>query len=392
MIFIAVTFLFWSSQYVYSPILSSYLEQKGAGHQLIGLILGSYGITQLLIRFPLGMMSDYLNRRKLFVSLGLLMGILSAIGLLLGDYGWILTARLVSGVSASTWVVFTVLYSSYFVSGNIAKAMSNIQFVTVASQLLGMSVSAILVSRWGWNAPFLAAFGLAGLGTLLSFGIKDTERQPLMQTSTSDGWRTVIKDRTLLKVSILSTIGHSTLFITIYGFTPLQAFKISGSEEAISFLVVAFMLPHVVATFLSGRFFVERLGNWTTLTIGFLGSAITTLATPFIHDLGFLCFTQAVNGFAQGLSFPLLLSLALSGISREKRGTAMGFYQSFYSIGIFLGPLVAGYFNKAASLTGGFLFSAATGLLAAGLTIYWKRSEKPANYVVKDKKGLTEGE
>ncbi|WP_308645032.1 MFS transporter [Paenibacillus sp. EPM92] len=388
-LFIAVTFLFWSSQYVYSPILSSYLEQKGAGHLLIGLILGSYGITQLLIRFPLGMMSDYLSRRKLFVSLGLVMSMLSCMGLLMGDFGWILVSRLVSGVSASTWVVFTVLYSAYFASGNIAKAMSNIQFVTVAAQLLGMSASAFLVSGWGWHAPFWVALAFAMLGALLSLGIKDTERQSFKKPVGWDGLTAVVREPNLLKVSLLSTICHSTLFITIFGFTPLQAFKIGGTEEAISMLVVAFMIPHAIATFLSGRLFMKRWGSWTTLTIGFAGSAVFTLATPFIHDLGLLCLTQGINGFAQGLSFPLLLSLALRGISQEKRGTAMGFYQAFYSLGIFLGPFLAGWFNDGSDLTGGFLFSAATGLLAACLTVYWNRSDKSANAHARDSRSAS---
>ncbi|MCY9665793.1 MFS transporter [Paenibacillus alginolyticus] len=389
-LFMAVTFLFWSSQYVYSPILSSYLEQKGAGHLLIGFILGSYGITQLFIRFPLGVMSDHLSRRKLFVLLGLVMSMISCIGLLMGEFGWILTARLISGVSASTWVVFTVLYSSYFVSGNMTKAMSNIQFVTVASQLLGMSASAFLVSYWGWTAPFWVALGFAIIGVILSFGIKDMDPRVIRKPVNFVGLRTVMKEPTLLKVSMLSTISHSTLFITIYGFTPLQAFKISGTEQSISLLVVAFMVPHAIGTFLSGRLFVERLGIWTTLTISFMGSAVFTFVTPFINDLGLLCLTQGINGFAQGLSFPLLLSLALVGISYEKRGTAMGFYQAFYSLGIFLGPLLAGYFNNISGLNGGggFLFSAATGILAVCLTIYWKQSEISSNDSVVEKESI----
>lgn len=53
-LFLAVDFLYWSSMYLYVPILAVQARDLGASMGLIGLIVGSYGLAQLMLRFPLG--------------------------------------------------------------------------------------------------------------------------------------------------------------------------------------------------------------------------------------------------------------------------------------------------------------------------------------------------
>ncbi|WP_236692815.1 MFS transporter [Aneurinibacillus tyrosinisolvens] len=342
--------MYWSSQYLYTPILSPYLEYNGASYMIIGVILGSYGVTQLFLRLPLGIFSDYMKLRKPFIIFGMLASLLSCLGLALTDnLGWALVSRILAGVSASSWVAFTVLYSSYFISQDVAKAMSTIQFITVMAQLMGMGVSGYLVSKWGWHTPFWIGVIVAFIGFLLSFLIREINQKTSRIPIKSKDLIMVMKEPTLLKVSLLSIIGHSTLFITMYGFTPLQALKIGASEEDISLLVFSFMIPHVVATLMAGRFFAIRFGQWATLAMGFFGSSVFTFLIPFTHTMLELCMTQIVNGFAQGICFPLLLGMTVQDIKNEKRATAMGFYQAVYSLGIFLGPFFAGYLTTITS-------------------------------------------
>ena len=66
-------FMFWASLYMYVPILPTHARSLGAGEGQIGLILASYGLTQLLFRLPLGLLSDRLRRKKLFALIGALL-------------------------------------------------------------------------------------------------------------------------------------------------------------------------------------------------------------------------------------------------------------------------------------------------------------------------------
>src|SRR5690606_37730965 len=112
---IAATACFWGSLYLYVPILSPYAEHVGASMTLVGLIVSSYGFSQLVLRIPVGILSDRLGRRKPFIVTGFLVAAGAAAWLALASGAWgILLARTLTGVSATMWVVITVLFSSYF--------------------------------------------------------------------------------------------------------------------------------------------------------------------------------------------------------------------------------------------------------------------------------------
>ena len=375
-VFILVTFLYWFSLYIYVPILTPYLEWMGSNYTYIGIVLASYGIIQMLIRLPLGIYSDYLKVRRPFIALGFITSAISCFGfVVLQQAEWALLSRAISGITASTWVAFTVLYSSYYAQ-QTAKAMANIQFVTVVTQLISMGLSGYLVSKMGWHAPFWLGGIVALIGLLLTFFIKEpaegVSRPPIQLKELA----LVLKDSTLIKVSILSILAHGILFVTMFGFTPSYALTIGASEQDLSLLILSFMAPHAIAALLAGRVFVAHLGKWGTLILGFLGSSIFSSLIPIMPSLGWLCLSQAFNGFFQGILFPLFLSMAIESIESEKRATAMGFYQAVYSLGMFMGPFLAGWLIEHFGLNSGFQVAGISGLIALGFSIYWAKQYK----------------
>jgi MFS family permease len=173
LIFIIVTLIYWISLYIYVPILAPYLESLGATYTFVGIVLGSYGLMQIFIRLPLGIYSDRLRKRRPFIALGLLTSAVSCFCFAFTDQlGWGLAARAISGISASTWVAFTVLYASYYAKNETAKAMGTISLITVSGQLLGMGISGLLAEQWGWHSTFLAGGIIALIGFAAAFAIK----------------------------------------------------------------------------------------------------------------------------------------------------------------------------------------------------------------------------
>lgn len=61
------------------PIFAVYAEtlKGGSNHTLIGLALGAYGLTQVLLQLPFGIASDKYGRKKL-IYIGLIL-LLSAV-------------------------------------------------------------------------------------------------------------------------------------------------------------------------------------------------------------------------------------------------------------------------------------------------------------------------
>ena len=69
-VILVMTLFFWVSSYPYVPIISAYARSLGADATMIGLIGGAYGLSMMLLRFPTGVLSDRLGRRKIFIVLG----------------------------------------------------------------------------------------------------------------------------------------------------------------------------------------------------------------------------------------------------------------------------------------------------------------------------------
>lgn len=378
-LFTTVTILYWTSMYIYVPTLTPYLNAGGFSLSFIGIVLGSYGFAQMLVRFPLGVLSDRLGRRKPFILLGMAAASLSCLLFLIpGGWVWPLAGRIAAGICASAWVAFTVLYASYFESGHIGRAMGRISVMTVTGQMIGMLLSGALSAGFSPRAPFLAGAvcGLAGL--LLALLI----REPAGGVAREHGGMsfakvsTVVRNRTLLRVSLLSILAHGVLFITMFGFTPLKAEQLGAGGALLTWLVFAFMLPHALASYAGSHLLVPRLGSSGTIALGFAVSACCTAAMIFAPSLGVLYATQAVNGFAQGLHMPLLLGLAIRDVDQSSRATAMGLYQALYAVGMFSGPFLAGWLNGEWGLGGGFVFGSLLAVAAAALIGRWAVTDR----------------
>ncbi|SDY58451.1 Predicted arabinose efflux permease, MFS family [Evansella caseinilytica] len=378
-IFMLVTFLYWFSLYIYVPILSPYMEWLGASYTFIGIVLGSYGFMQVAIRFPLGVYSDKLQRRRPFIWLGMIISAISCFGYLITDLlGWALVFRALSGISAATWVAFTVLYASYFTKNEATKAMGVISFITVGGQLAGMVFSGIVTDIFGWLTPFFLGGIAAVIGFVLSFQIKETAGDGGGMPMKVKDLTAVVKEPSLLKVSFLSILAHSILFITMFGFTPNYAMNLGATATELSYLVMAFMVPHAIGAIVVSRRFSQRFGRWNTLLAGFFLSGACSLIIPFTPLFEWLLITQLFNGFGLGMILPMLLGMAIQTVSDEKRATAMGFYQAVYAIGMFAGPFLAGWLSSAGGLETGFYLAGIVGVISVFLIVIWMRTEQRA--------------
>ncbi len=371
-LFVLITFIYWFSLYIYVPIFVSYLEYLGGTYTLVGFIVGSYGIMQILLRLPVGIVSDRMQIRKPFMIAGLVTGVISCLGFALTEsIGFALVSRFFSGITASMWVTFTVLYASYFKTEDTTRAMGNIQFITVASQLISMALSGYLVSQWGWKSPFWLG-GIIGIfGILLAFRVKEMKREIHFKKIEMTELNEVMKEPNVLKAATLSAIAHAVLFITMFGFTPNYALEIGGSQVSLIYLVFSFMVPHAIAPIITGRYLAGRFQKWTILVIGFLGTFLFSAVIPFIKNLELLYLTQALNGFAQGMTIPLLMGMAIQTIPNRSRATAMGLFQAIYAIGIFLGPFIAGIFSEEGTFIPIFFTAGAMGFIGIVLSLIW---------------------
>ncbi len=343
---LAGTFLFWFSMYTYPSFLSAYAQEDlGASPVMIGLIVGSYGFTQMLLRIPLGLCSDISGKRRPFLILGMAAALAGAAGLALVNTSMgALVFRALSGVGASAWVAFSVLYSASFSPGQVSSAMGRLSFFQYGSQVIAMLLGAYLAQ----NVSKPAAFYLGALAGLVGIGVVWQVREAPAAASddrlTLRALGSVVKDQSLLAATALSTIFHFACWGTVLGFTVNWASDVVGMHTSqLGLLAAMYLIPNTLVSRFSSGALARYLGEKCVMCLGFIITALSCALFAHAHDVISLYAVQALFGVGMGLIIPLTMSGAIVNIPHEKRGAAMGFYQSVYGVGMFLGPLLAGW-------------------------------------------------
>jgi len=368
--YIAVSF-FWFSLYSYVPQVTPYAEYLGADMRLVGLIAGAYGFTQMLIRIPLGILSDKLRRRKIFVQLGLL---LAAIAAFLAFFSpspiMLLLMRGIGGFAAAAWVTFTVLGASYYKPDETGKCMGYLSSANAFGRMLALLAGGIIAQRLGMSYAFLIG-GIAGvLGLIISFGIK--ENRPQLQQNRPKVLD-VARNKQLLCCSILGILAMYISFATTFGFTPLAAVRLEASPFQLGLLGVLSTAPAIFISPLAGNIMPKKLGSATTLALGFLLAGAGSALVAATSSLWSLFAVQIIASIGGAIVGALLLGLCIRDISAERRATAMGFFQAVYGIGMFLGPFITGQISHSIGLMAAFVFTGVIGLLGAVLAVVFAK-------------------
>jgi predicted MFS family arabinose efflux permease len=366
-LFCIVTLLFWFSMYTCVPILTAYVEFLGASHKMAGLIVGMYGFSQMLLRIPVGIMSDRFHKRRLFIVFGLLFTTLSGAGILVSQsITWILILRALAGAAAATWVDFTILFASYYRRDETTKAIGTITVYNTLGQMLGILCGGWFADVYGWEWSFLIGACVGTVGFAASFFLVE-KFDDNAQKITAQGVIEVARDRTLLVVSFLAILFQLMTFATVFGFTPVYAQIMHATKLDMGLLTFFSTFPTAVAAWVGGRHLAAKLGEKNVIVGGFILSGVFTAIIPLTTSLGLLILTQAVAGFGRGLATPILMSLSIKDMAPGQRATAMGFYQAIYGLGMFLGPLFMGVAGDLLTLQQGFVIVGALGCVSAWL-------------------------
>ncbi len=362
-------FLYWGALYVYSPILSVYAQSLGASFTTVGLVVGAYGFVQMWLRIPLGVWSDRLGRRLPFLYAGHFFNLVGCLGLAMAPTPiYLIAFRGVLGISAATWVAFTVLFASYFPPDQSPKAMGVVTAVNGISLIVVNGSGGQIAQMWGMGATFYAGAVLAAMGLVATLPIKEhrTHRQP---PTFKQIWR-IMTHPALMLIAAITALNHYTFWATTFGFIPVHAANLGASKLALGIIGVAALVPYTLTAPMNHHF-AARLGENRTVFTGILVMAVTMFLVPLIHNIPLLAVAQGASGFGRGLVYPLLMGLSIREISGEDRATAMGVFQAIYAIGMFLGPATAGAVADVAGLSGAFIIAGAVSVVAAvaGLTL-----------------------
>jgi len=361
------TYFFWISLYLYVPILPLHAQELGANLQMVGIVIASYAIGQILFRIPIGVGSDIIGRKP-FAVLALVFSALGAIWLAMSPDPWSLfAARTLTGVAAAGWVAISVLFASHYPAANTSRAMAIIMSVNTLSLVTATFVGGLVAEYLGNNSTFYGAAGIGFAGALLLL----TAPEPRIVSTTRYSVSTllgILKTPLLLRVSAIAITLQFVTFGVNFGFLPIHAENLGASKSEIGYITTAGLLAAVAGTAVSAW-----VSNRWGPTVAVIAAAVATLISLVIMsittDLVTLGGLQTLNGFGRGMMNTVLISMALASAPVAVRATAMGSYQALYAIGMLLGPAASGPIAAAFGIEMVFWAAAAATVLGGAMVV-----------------------
>ncbi len=350
------------------PLLPFLLERFTNSGSTLGLLAGTYAISQFAVAPLIGALSDRFGRKPVIITC--VAG--SVVGLVLFAFtvslnwdkllpNWaiglplllLFTARIIDGASGGTAATATAVLADISTPENRAKTFGLIGVAFGLGFLLGPGLGTTL-AKFSVTLPVwaAAAFALSNLALVIWI---------LPETHPPEARISLPRKRELNPFSQLILVFKNPLlrrlclaffifFMAFNGFTAVlilylkQAFTWSPEMASLTFVVVG-LVAMVVQGGLIGPL-VTKFGEWrlTLAGIGFVIAGCLLLplankenATPIVFS------AVAILALGTGLVTPCLRALVSRRLNATGQGTILGSLQGLQSLGTFLGATAAGF-------------------------------------------------
>jgi MFS family permease len=343
------------------PVLPRYVHGPlGAGDIAVGVVIGSYAISGLLLRPVAGRLADRRGRKPTVVVGGLLLCVSGLLYLSeLGLAGLVL-ARLVLG--AGEGAVYTA-GSAWIIDLAPAARRGRVLGLYGLAVWGGLSVGPLagelLLQTSGYSAVWIFAAAMPLLGALIASRVPDrfepvahAEPHPLIAPEAV---------RPGLAVA-LASVGYAAVatFIVLH----LEARDVGHGALVFGAFAAMIVLTRLVAGDLPDRIGAARVAIGATL-----GEALGLLTIAFAHSLPIALLGGMAMGAAFSLLNPSLMLIAVNRVSAGARGAAMGTFTAFFDAGVGIGAPLAGVAAALTDYEGAFVLAAAIAVGSALLIL-----------------------
>lgn len=376
LLLLIIVVLFWFSQYVYIPFQTPYLNAYNVSSNMIGIIIGAYGVSQCVLRLPVGLFADSIGKHKLFILCGIVFaGLASIIRVIFPEGYGFLIANIFSGIASSMWISYIVHFTEFFSSEQQQKATSTIILVNNLGMLIGFIVSTLFYEKLGMKFLCIMSVASGIIGTILALNIKDHNLKESNEKSSFKDYLSICKNKRLIFFSLLALIQQGIQMSTTMSFTNQILKDLGANSIFVGLSSIFYMLCAVASSWFASSKLCSKHGpKFWIPTVFFLISAYCTLV-PTIQNIYIIFLLQSLPGMSTGVLLSYLTSEAMKDVPKIKKSTAMGFFQATYAIGMSVFPMIVGKIAGLISIKASYFtlaFISIIGIVAS--YFYYKKS------------------
>lgn len=359
-------FGFVSYDLVRRPALALFAGSLGAEPFMVGIIVAVSTLTGVFLKLPVGVMSDFLNRRKLMLGGLLAFAVPPFFYPLIDDIPTLGILRLAHGLATAMFTPLALAMVAQMYAARRGEAMG---WYTAAAQgggLLGPMLGGALVYAVGFAPTFLIA-GMFGVLSLVLFLCIPQTPMPIVKSKQSHqeifteirkGIHEILKHRGILTTSVTEA-SKMMANGTLMAFLPLYGLSIGLNAAHIGMLFGIQALTSLLAKPIMGRV-SDQWGREPLILGGLCLCGGMLMLIPHLDTMMLLLAISAGFGFGEAVITSSSTALIADLTHHTSLGAGMGMRGTIMDIGHASGPVIAGTLIGFIGYQGGF---AAIGIL-----------------------------
>ncbi len=330
------------------PLLPFYALDLAITPQMIGVIIASFSMAQLMSAPLWGRVSDRYGRRPALL-IGLTASAISYVVFGFANSFWLLLAsRFIQGAGGGTTGVLHAYVADTVPPEDRTRSLGWLSAATSAGVMIGPVIGST-AAYWGQLAPGLVAAALCAMNIVFAWGwlqessganeeSRTKKRQPVWHRA----W-TVVRypNRSVSRLIWIYALGmlafsSFTSIITLY-----LGFEFAITERNIGYVFLYMgSLSVVMRSLLLGPI-VDRLGEIWTMRLGATSLFIGFLSFGFAGELWILLALMSLLSVGTALTFPSTTALTSRWTQQSDLGTTMGTAQAFAGMSRTVSPLIS---------------------------------------------------
>ncbi|HAI77101.1 MAG TPA: MFS transporter [Microscillaceae bacterium] len=353
-----------SGSFFLIPTLPIYAEKVLQSSKTdIGLILGLYTLSALLMRPLAGWALDIVGRKWVYLCGMVIFVILMPFYLWATTMATLLLLRFLHGIA---WGVITTggstIVSDIVPAARRGEGIGYFGMSFTISMALGPVLGLWMIAAWDFSTIIWASSAVSLVTLLIALTIHYPVHTASIQHKQTS-WDQFIDKRGIptatLALICSAVYGGLVTFITLFTqekkIAAIQWGDFTLPSSAVFFMLYALgltLIRPIAGTWL------DRHGPKQVLGYGFVVLIVGLTSLASIHTLGGLMVASAITGVGMGTILPTTLTMVVNLVEPEKRGVANSTFFSAVDIGVGLGSILLGKLADIVSIATMFYFCA----------------------------------
>ena len=364
--FAQVTFV--SVFHILIPTLPIYLLRSGSKEAEIGVLIGIFFISSLVLRPFVGKALLKIPEKNFMITGTILFALTSVAYLLASPFWPFLIVRLFQGIGFAFFhtASFTLI-ANISPEAHRGQSLSYFYLANNLSGALGPSLGMFLINDFSFSLLFLVCLGLSLCSLFITYKLGRRQVAPLQDSS--------IEDRFFLSRKALppSIIGSFSLFTwgALAAFFPLYAINHGVANPGLFFTTIAIML--ILGRALGGKI-LDLYSKERIILPCLFTYIISMIILAFSKTLPMFILVAVIYGIGHAFLMPTLMVYTLDRMGSSP-GPAMGTFTAITDLGISLGPVIMGIIIHTANYPIMFLCLALTGFVNLNYFYFFVRKK-----------------